>query len=140
MAKRETYAIRKCTVTQRMQTERFFPLIPAQAGRAGSDKQVFNGGTEHGDAFRRNNITCTRVVTALPNDVEQAGGDFDAVPDGDAADWNCALTVATNADAKRCNAIDRFSAQAHVGGDAVETERAATVDRHRDFGGKSLRK
>ena len=52
--------------------------------------------------------------------------------------WDRVPAVAANADAKRRNAIDRLSAQAHVGGNAVEIERAAAIDRDRDFGGKSL--
>src|SRR5580700_2382745 len=57
---------------------------------------------------------------------------------GNAAEGDGVLAVAADADAKRRNAIDRLGAQAHVGGNTVETERAAAIDRDRDFRRKSL--
>ena len=47
--------------------------------------------------------------------------------------------IAADADAHALRAVHRFSAQTHVGGNAVEIERAAAIDRDRDFGAKVLR-
>ena len=65
MAEREADAIRECTVTQRMQADGLVPLILADAGLSGSDKQVFNGGAEYGDALRRNYVARARVAASL---------------------------------------------------------------------------
>ena len=75
----------------------------------------------------------------LRQDFKQTPGNFDAVSVGNAAEMGGVPAVATNADAKRCDVIDSFSAQAYVGGNTVETERSAAIDCDRHFGGKSLR-
>ena len=103
------------------------------------DDQIGDSGAERGDALRRNNIAQAGDAAMPRQNFKQTDSDFDTVATGNAAEVRRAPTVAANADAKRCNAINRFSAQAHVGGNAIETERTAAIDRDRDFGGKFLR-
>ena len=104
------------------------------------DDQIGGSGAERGDALRRNNVAQAGNAATPRQNFKQTDSNFAAVSAGNAAEGDGVLAVAANADAKRRNAINRFSAQAHVGGNTVETERAAAIDRHRDFGRKSLGK
>jgi hypothetical protein len=70
MAERKTYAIRECTVPQRIRADGLVPLILADAGLSVSDKQVFYRGAEYGNALCRNNVARMRVATSSRNDFE----------------------------------------------------------------------
>ena len=80
------------------------------------DDQVGDGGAERGDAFRRNDVAYAGNAAMLRQNLKQTDGDFDTVATGNPAEVRCAPAIAANADAKRRNAINRLSAQAHVGG------------------------
>src|ERR1700732_4999491 len=130
MAEREADAIGESTVTQRISAD---GIAEAALRSCGSimDDQIGDSGAERGDAFRRSNVAHAGNALSLRQNFQQARGDFDAVTIGNAAEAARAPAVAADADAKRCNAIDHFSAQVHVGGNTVETERAAAIDRDR---------
>src|SRR5580692_1443741 len=115
MAEGEARAVRECTIAQPMQAEGLFPPMPAVAATNGGDEQVFNGGMERGDAFRRKHLMCAHA-TALHQNLKQTDGDCDTVLAGHAAEVSRALPVAANTDVKRRNAIYRLGAQAYVGG------------------------
>ena len=133
MAEGEADALRECTVPQRIYAD---GIAEAALRPCGSimDDQIGDSGAERRDALRRNNVAQAGNAATLRQNFKQTGGDFDAVSDGNAAEGDGIFTVAAAADAKRRNAIDRLGAQAHVGGYTVETERAAAVDRDRNFG------
>ena len=139
MAEREADAIGECAVPQWMYADGIAGSALRSCGPI-MDDQIGDSGTERGDAFRRNNVAHAGNAATLRQNFKQTRDDFDAVTTGNAAEVGRVPAVAANADAKGCNAIDRLSAQAHVGGNVVEIERAAAIDRDRDFGGKSLRR
>jgi hypothetical protein len=101
------------------------------------DDQIGDNGAEHDAVFRCDDVACACLAASSRYDFEHARGGFDAVSTGNAAELGRAPAIATDADAKRGNFINRVSAQAHVSCNAVEIERGATVDRDRDFGRKS---
>src|ERR1700722_3843139 len=137
MAEGEADALRECTVPQRIYAD---GIAEAALRPCGSviDDQIGDGGTERGDALRRNNVAQAGNAATLRQNFKQTGGDFDAAYAGTAPEGDGILPVAPAADAKRCNAIDHLRAQAHVGRNTVETERAAAIDRDRDFGREPL--
>src|SRR5579862_1253618 len=139
MAESEACAISECTVPQSMQADGLLPLIPAQARRSRNDKQVCNGGTEHGDAFRRAYVACAGAAAALRQNFKQTCDGGDAIARRNGAEVACGAVIAANADTNNDAILQHFSTQAHVGGKTIEIERSAAVDRHRDLGGKPLR-
>ncbi len=116
MTERQAYAIGECAVTQSMQADGLLPLIPAQARRSGNDKQVFDGGTEHGDAFRREYVACAGAAAALRQNFKQARDGGDAIARRNGAEIACGAVIAANADTNNDAILQHFSTQAHVGG------------------------
>ena len=82
--------------------------------------EVGDGRTEPCDALRRKNVARARIAATPRNDFEQARGGFDAARPATHAELDRARVVAADADAKRGSAVDRFCAQAHVGGKPLE--------------------
>src|ERR1700722_10117558 len=118
MAEGEADALRECTVPQRIYAD---GIAEAALRPCGSviDDQIGDGGTERGDALRRNNVAQAGNAATLRQNFKQTGGDLDAVYAGNAAEGDGILTVAADADAKRRNAVNPLGAQAHVGGYTV---------------------
>ena len=90
----------------------------AQARRSRNDKQVCNGGTEHGDAFRREYVARARAAAALRQNFKQMCDGGDAIARRNGAEVACGAVIAANADANNDAILQHFSAQAHVGGNA----------------------
>ena len=109
MTESEADAIRECTVPQRIYADGIAESALRSCGSI-MDDQIGDSGAERGDALRRNNIAHPGNAATLRQNFKQARGDFDAVSAGNAAEVGRVPAIATNADAKRCNAIDPFRA------------------------------
>ncbi len=90
-------------------------------------------------AAGRENVAGARVAAGPCDHVEQPQCGLDAVIGRDHAEFGRADAVAANADVKRRPPRRCRGAKAHVGGNAVEVERAAAVDDDGDFGREPVR-